>query len=299
MNLRQLEHLITLGDIGSFTRAAERLHVTQSALSRSIQALEAELGAPLFDRVGKRSELTPLGQAVAARARRIGLEAAEIQRSAELLRQGDAGSIRVGLGAGPGALLMTPLLAHAASLYPRVRVSISRGSPELQLQRLRERDLDTLVTDIRGIAPAPDLVIEPINELRGGFVCRADHPLAGQQALGIDAVLRYPVATSSLSNDVASALVQTYGPRAHPDQMAALRCEDVSSLVQVMAQTDAVYLGVIAAAREGLEAGRLVELDMARPLGITARYGYVRLAGRTEAPVMGMLRGFVGERLRD
>ena len=299
MNLRQLEHLITLGDIGSFTRAAERLHVTQSALSRSIQALEAELGAPLFDRVGKRSELTPLGQAVAARARRIGLEAAEIQRSAELLRQGDAGSIRVGLGAGPGALLMTPLLAHAASLYPRVRVSISRGSPELQLQRLRERDLDTLVTDIRGIAPAPDLVIEPINELRGGFVCRADHPLAGQQALGIDAVLRYPVATSSLSNDVASALVQTYGPRAHPDQMAALRCEDVSSLVQVMAQTDAVYLGVIAAAREGLEAGRLVELDMARPLGITARYCYVRLAGRTEAPVMGMLRGFVGERLRD
>ncbi|MCA0328193.1 MAG: LysR family transcriptional regulator [Proteobacteria bacterium] len=299
MNLRQLEHLITLGDIGSFTRAAERLHVTQSALSRSIQALEAELGAPLFDRVGKRSELTPLGQAVAARARRIGLEAAEIQRSAELLRQGDAGSIRVGLGAGPGALLMTPLLAHAAGLYPRVRVSISRGSPELQLQRLRERDLDTLVTDIRGIAPAPDLVIEPINELRGGFVCRADHPLAGQKALGIDAVLRYPVATSSLSNDVASALVQTYGPRAHPDQMAALRCEDVSSLVQVMAQTDAVYLGVIAAAREGLEAGRLVELDMARPLGITARYGYVRLAGRTEAPVMGMLRGFVGERLRD
>ena len=299
MNLRQLAHLTALAEQGSFSRAAECLHLTQSALSRSLQTLEDELGARLIDRAGKRSTLTPLGEAVLARARRITLEAAEIQRSAELLRQGDAGSIRVGLGAGPGALLMTPLLAHAASLYPRVRVSISRGSPELQLQRLRERDLDTLVTDIRGIAPAPDLVIEPINELRGGFVCRADHPLAGQKALGIDAVLRYPVATSSLSNDVASALVQTYGPRAHPDQMAALRCEDVSSLVQVMAQTDAVYLGVIAAAREGLEAGRLVELDMARPLGITARYGYVRLAGRTEAPVMGMLRGFVGERLRD
>ena len=299
MNIKPLEHLIALAETGSFSRAAEQLHLTQSALSRSIQSLETELGGRLVDRVGKRNELTPLGHAVLERAQRIVHEAAELQRVAELQRQGEEGMLRVGMGSGPGERLMTPLLRHAAGLYPRVRVSISRGSPELQLQRLRERDLDTLVTDIRGIAPAPDLVIEPINELRGGFVCRADHPLAGQKALGIDAVLRYPVATSSLSNDVASALVQTYGPRAHPDQMAALRCEDVSSLVQVMAQTDAVYLGVIAAAREGLEAGRLVELDMARPLGITARYGYVRLAGRTEAPVMGMLRGFVGERLRD
>ena len=88
MNLRQLDHLVALADTGSFTRAAARLHLTQSALSRSVQALEDELGAPLVDRIGKRSELTPLGQAVLARARRIGLEAAEIRRSAEVLRHG-------------------------------------------------------------------------------------------------------------------------------------------------------------------------------------------------------------------
>ena len=110
MNLRQLAHLTALAEQGSFSRAAERLHLTQSALSRSLQTLEDELGARLIDRAGKRSTLTPLGEAVLARARRITLEAAEIQRSAELLRQGEAGTIRVGLGSGPGALLMTPLL---------------------------------------------------------------------------------------------------------------------------------------------------------------------------------------------
>ena len=52
MNLRHLEHLLALADTGSFSRAAEKSHVTQSALSRSIQALETELGAPLIDRGG-------------------------------------------------------------------------------------------------------------------------------------------------------------------------------------------------------------------------------------------------------
>ena len=299
MNLRQLEHLITLGDIGSFTRAAERLHVTQSALSRSIQALEAELGAPLFDRVGKRSELTPLGQAVAARARRIGLEAAEIQRSAELLRQGEAGNIRVGLGSGPGALLMTPLLTHVAAHYPQVRVAIARGSTELQVAQLRQRELDALVVDARRISYASDLVIEPLTELRGGFVSRAGHPLAQLASVSFAQLMAYPVATTPLSDEVARMLVAHYGPGADPARMAALVCEDVGSLLDAVAETDAVFLGVIAAARSGIEAGRLAELRMAPPLAGGARFAYVRLAGRTEAPVMQVLRRFVVERLRD
>ena len=147
MNLRQLAHLTALAEQGSFSRAAERLHLTQSALSRSLQTLEDELGARLIDRSGRRSTLTPLGEAVLARAQRIVLEAAEIERSAELLRQGEAGTIRVGLGSGPGALLMTPLLSHVAARYPEVRVAIARGSTELQVHQLRQRELDALVID--------------------------------------------------------------------------------------------------------------------------------------------------------
>lgn len=68
MNLRQLEHLLAVADSGSFSRAAEQQHITQSALSHSIQALEAQLDERLIDRVGKSNELTPFGHAVAARA---------------------------------------------------------------------------------------------------------------------------------------------------------------------------------------------------------------------------------------
>lgn len=109
MNLRHLEYLLAVADTGSFSRAAERCHITQSALSRSIQTLEDDLGARLIDRMGKRNELTPFGQTVASRARRMVLDAVELKRSAQLLQEGYLGVIRIGLGAGPTALLMQPL----------------------------------------------------------------------------------------------------------------------------------------------------------------------------------------------
>ena len=59
MNLRHLEHWLALAETGSFSRAAEKLHITQSALSRSIQALEEDLGGPLVDRVGKKMSSRP------------------------------------------------------------------------------------------------------------------------------------------------------------------------------------------------------------------------------------------------
>ena len=71
MTLVQLRHLTSLAQTGSFRRSAEALFLTQPALSRSIQALEEELGQRLFDRIGWRSELTPFGREVLARAKRL------------------------------------------------------------------------------------------------------------------------------------------------------------------------------------------------------------------------------------
>jgi DNA-binding transcriptional LysR family regulator len=300
MHLPQLEHLLAVAETGSFSRAAERQHLTQSALSRSIQALEEDLGARLIDRGSKRNELTPLGQAVAVRARRIVFEAAELRRSAELLKQGDLGAIRIGLGSGPGAMLMTPFLIHMARHHPGVQVSVSPGTTELQLMQLRQRRLDALVIDVRRIAPAPDLAIENLTEMRAGFVCRSDHPLLQSgQPVSFDDILRFPLASTPLSAEVARTLVNTFGPRADPLQAVSLRCDDITSLIETVKVSDAVYLGILAAARAGIAAGHLAELDTAAHLRSGARFAFVTLAGRTEAPSMGLFRRFVAEQLRD
>jgi DNA-binding transcriptional LysR family regulator len=294
MNLRHLEHWLALADTGSFSRAAEKLHITQSALSRSIQALEEDLGGPLVDRVGKKNELTPLGRSVLERARRIVHEAQELKQGAALLQQGGLGALRVGLGSGPW-------LVYMARHHPTVQVTVSRGSTELQLTQLRERQLDALVVDVRRVEAAPDLVMTQVVEMRAGFVCRQGHPLLARTAKGLpfDALLSYPMASIQLSQEVARLLVDHYGPQANPAQMTTLQCEDIASLLDVVGQTDAIYLGIVGAARAGLAQGRLVELPMQIPLKGQARLALITLAGRTELPVMSVFRAFVQNHLSD
>lgn len=294
MTLVQLRHFIALAESGSFSRSAEALFLTQPALSRSIRALEEELGQALFDRVGRRSELTPFGREVLRRARRLVSGAEELVASGRRMREGLAGSLRIGLGSGPGAMLMTPLLGHMATRHPAVRLEVARGSTERLVQALRERRLDALALDVRSLSPAPDLRVASVVEMRAAFMCRRGHPLTDQAgAVGFEAVLRFPIASTPLSDEVARTLVECYGPQAHPVECVTLRCEEIPSLVDVARDSDAVLLAIRAAAPD------LVELTVEPPLAATARFGLVTLAGRAEAPALPIVRHLMEALMRD
>jgi len=296
VNIKHLEHLIGLADTGSFSRAAEKLFITQSALSRSIQNLEDELGGKVLDRIGKRNELTPLGLDVVARARHIVRDAAELKQSAQLLQGGGRSAISVGLGSGPAALLLVPLLKLAAQT-PLMHVSATQGPVELMVQQLRSRQLDAMVVDMRRVVPSTDLNIESLAELRAGFVVRAGHPLASKKKVCLAEIVNFPVASTPLSDEVTRLLIDQYGQQANPAEMVSLRSDDVMSLISTVTQTDAVFLGVMAAASEGLESQRLVEIDLKPKLIANARFAFVTLAGRTEAPAMDHFRQFVSKQL--
>lgn len=294
MTLVQLRHLISLAATGSFSTSAEALHLTQPALSRSIRALEDELGLPLFDRIGRRNELTPFGKQVLERARQVVFDADELHDSGRLVGKAEGGELRVGMGSGPGAMLMTPLLMRMAERHPKVRVVVARGHTDLLLQALRARTLDALVVDALSLRPAPDLALDTVREMRGVFLCRPGHPLARKrQGVCFADVQRYPIASTPLSDQVAAALVEAYGPEAHPSACVTLQCEELHSLVEVARNSDAVLLAIRAAAPE------LRELDMRPALSRVARFAVVTLARRTEAPALPILRALADELLRD
>ena len=296
MTLVQLRHLVSLAQTGSFSRSAEALHLTQPALSRSIRSLEDELGQPLFDRIGWRSEPTPFGREVLARARRLIAEAEHLKESAERLQTGQAGSLRVGLGSGPGAILTVPILRHMATHHPAAQVEFARGSTGLLEQALRERRLDALVVDIRSVPPSAELQVQPLAELRGAFLCRAGHPLLAEAAttpITFESLRRYPLASTPLSDEIGRLLLERYGPQAHLNDCITLRCEDIATLVQVVASSDAILLAVRAAAPD------LVELNVTPPLEATARFGLVTLVGRSEPPLLGVVRGLIAALLHD
>ena len=90
-----------------------------------------------------------------------------------------------------------------------------------------------------------------------------------------------------------------YGTQANPAEMVTLRSDDIASLVNSTAQSDAIFLGVISATRSGMEDGSLVELQIKPKLLDIARFAYVTLAGRTEAPAMAYFSEFTRKHLRD
>jgi DNA-binding transcriptional LysR family regulator len=294
MTLVQLRHLISLAQSGSFTRSAEALFLTQPALSRSIHALEEELGQPLFDRVGRRSMLTPFGVEALRRARQLVFEADELAGIGRAMREGRSGAVRIGLGSGPGAMLMTPLLKTMAKSHPAIRIDIARGHTDVLARRLRERELDALVVDARSLSPSPDLRVASLVEMRGAFMVRQDHPLTrARGTLRFDALRQFPIASTPLSDEVARAMVERYGPSAHPAECVTLRCEEIHSLVEVVRESDAVLLAIRAAAPD------LAELVIKPVMSATARFGIVTLAGRAEPPALPIVRKLVTELMRE
>lgn len=294
MTLVQLRHLISLAQTGSFSKSASAQFLTQPALSRSIRALETELGQPLFDRVGRHSELTPFGRDAVERARELVLAADDLRASGRLAHDGQAGVLRIGMGSGPGAMLMTPLLLKMAQERPRLRVEIARAGTDLLVQALRERALDALVVDARSLRPAADLNAQFLHDMRGCFMVRRGHPLSRRRpGPSFEDLLAYPMASTPLSDEVARVLVERYGPRAHPSHFVSLRCEEIPSLVEVARHSDAVLLAIRAAAPD------LVELKMQPALAATARFALVTLGRRTAPPGLAIVRELMTQLLVD
>ena len=290
--LIQLRHFLLLAESGSFTLGAIRANRSQAAFSRSIAMLEAGLGVTLIDRVGHTNQVSLIGQTVLAHARQVVADADDLHQFVERQASGDAGRVRIGLGATPAALLMRPLLAFASDLRSGLRMELSYGLIDQQVQALRERRLDALVADMRSVPAAHDLDREPMAELPTALLCRTGHPLAAaaaRAAIDVHQLTRYPIASTSISDEVARIMVSGFGPAASPSSLVSLCCEDVLSLLETVRGSDAVYMGILAPAIVFVQRGELVQLPVATT-GLASRVAWVRRKGQTPSPTLTTLR---------
>ena len=285
LTLTQLRHFVTLAEIGSFAQTARVVFLTQPALTRSIAALEEELGERLFDRVGRRIILTPFGREVLDRAQRLVRDTQTLKSLRQGLQSGMNGQLKLGLGSGPGALFSHRLLRHMAQHHPRLRLYLSRGSTEVLLQGLKSQRLDAAIVDIRAMRPSTDFEVSHSFELVTGFLVRPEHPLLSQTQLSLTEILAYPLASTTLSDEVARMLMEDYGPEANPDHMVTLMSDETSHIVDIARHTDGVVLTIVDAARD------LISLPIKPPMRATARFGLVTLDKRQEAPALRIVRG--------
>jgi len=124
MDLHQLRTFVAIADSGGVARAAQRLNLSQPAASRQIQALEADLGVLLFDRIGRRMRLTSEAEDLVPRARRLLAEAQSLRERARALQAGETGQIRIGATPPMIEWVLAGFLATYRRRQPQIDVSV-------------------------------------------------------------------------------------------------------------------------------------------------------------------------------
>jgi LysR family hydrogen peroxide-inducible transcriptional activator len=152
MELHQLRYFSAVADTGSFSRAAEKCHVSQPSLSQQIQKLESELGGRLFDRLGRSVRLTDLGQAFLPRARSVLHELSTAKDELTERMQSEAGPVVIGAIPTIAPYWLASRLASFSRKFPKVHLTIAEEITPVLLDRLRAGsvDLAVLALPIRG-----------------------------------------------------------------------------------------------------------------------------------------------------
>jgi len=199
MNFRHLRTFVAIAEAGGIHRAVARLNLSQPAASRQIHALEAELGVPLFDRVGRRVQLTSEGEDLLRRSRRLLADVQSLTERAGALKKGETGTLRV--GATPMVIenTLSAFLVRYRHRHPGVEVQLAEeGGTDLP-RRLDRGDLNFAIMAVdderfeqRLLYPVHELAVmsgkhrlsrrtaievtelsdEPLMLLRGGFASR-------------------------------------------------------------------------------------------------------------------------------
>ena len=182
MLMAQVEGFLETARQGNLSRAAESLHITQPALTARLQALEGELGSPLFDRGRRGMQLTAAGRAFLPYAQRAVLALEEGAGLVTALARGDVGELVVGAAPAVSAYVLPGLLVRFTERHPSVRLVVRTGHSEEILEMALRQDVDVgLVRELRH----PDIESRPLYDDVLVLVAHPRHPFAGRERIDV------------------------------------------------------------------------------------------------------------------
>ncbi len=188
MDIDQLRHFLCVAELGNFTRAAERLCLSQPALSRSIQRLEEELGQPLFERKPRAVDLTDAGQLFQSRAEQIVLILEDCK--AEISDDGQSGRLRIAAIPTIAPFFLPDLLRSFSDRFPKANLIVQEDTTDQLMKRCKQGELDVAIVAL----PVATRYVE-VEELFSeelSLVLPCEHPLASRRQICITDVEHYP-----------------------------------------------------------------------------------------------------------
>jgi DNA-binding transcriptional LysR family regulator len=191
MELRQLEYFVAVVEEANFTRAAERVHISQSGVSAQIRQLEQELGAALIDRSGRTATPTPAGAAALVHARAALTAANAMRQAVDEVSEVVRGRLVVGMIVGCTVTPLFDALAAFHQAHPGVEISLIEGNSDRLTERVRVGDADIALIGAIGTPAGLDTLTVISEQLVAAVPL--DHPLASRKRVALVDIGRYPL----------------------------------------------------------------------------------------------------------
>lgn len=287
LDLKLLKQAVVLAKHRNFARAAEALHLTQPALSRSIAGLEAAVGAKLFNRTKQGVEPTAFGELLLARGGALLDDARELERSIALMRGVDIGELRVGAGAYPSELSVGKAVGRLMMRHPKLRVEVTTTDLRALFGDLLAGKLDLAVVEVSLAKDEPRLATEQLPEHPAPFYCRAGHPLCSESAPSLERIMEFPFVGARLPARVAQSFLQLAKVGAidpeSGDYLPPVKTDTLQTARDVVLASDAVSAAPLSLIARDIQAGRLVALKL-RAAWLCTSYGFVYRRDRLLSP---------------
>ncbi len=259
MDLRSLKHVVALSRTLSYTRAADQLGLTQSALSRSIQSFERRLNTRLFDRDRSGVHLTAVGRTFVDRAVVVLQETEELERMVRLCGSADAGEVIYGLAPMPAKALLADTFTEALAARPGLRSTVMVRRAEVLLTMLIAEEIEFFICTERQVPDSAPTRADPLGWFTMSLLVRPGHPLLGAK---LPADRNFPLLLAErLRPDTLASLAAN-----HSLSGAQHLIEDYGAAARIAEQTDAIWVSSPFAGADEIRDGRLMKLpDACRP----------------------------------
>ena len=182
MNTKQIEYFLAVAEELNFTRAAEKLYISQTAVTQQIQALEDLIGVKLLTRTKKKVELTPAGRIFQVEGRHILEHIDDAFAHARSVAEGTEGSMEVGF-ANYAGIVLGNLLQIFSDRYPSIQLHFKTYNPSVLLDRLRAGELDLIFTPVFDPSVYESCFVHEVAKISLMVILPVKHPLSGKSYL--------------------------------------------------------------------------------------------------------------------
>ncbi|HMO49521.1 MAG TPA: LysR family transcriptional regulator [Kiritimatiellia bacterium] len=290
IDVREMRQVAAIASEGSFAGAAKVLHMSQPALSRSIQEVERKAGFRLFDRGRDGAMLTDAGRAFMQQASDILALADGMERELALIKGLDTGDLFIGAGVYVSDMFVGEALAPFARFDTKVRIRLLNDLPDVLIHRLRRREVDIVVADPAWLNPATEIKQITLSRHQGYLVVRHGHPLLGRRNLAAGDLVRYPLVSMPLMpNRIALMGQHLKGAEAGVHKLLekwrpTIAVNSITSMKTIVADSDAITIVSLKMVRHELARRELVVLPLQFPW-LGTNFAIMHLAHRTLSPL--------------